>query len=394
MQEAAPIGACEDHRTEFKRQDALRKLEPISHAVVSMLNAAGGNVWIGVIEQDERWVGVEPIADAENEARRLQDHLIATIEPSPHHDEVRVEPFSVAPGQSVLVARVAQGKRKPYAQLKAGGRHFVLRVGGRSRPMTHSELVEAFSKRSEEPDRLRARSEEAWQEETHRALQSGYHELWVRVDFDPALALPRDRRTPDTLTEWLHEPPRTGNRAMGWTFASAHETFTLGTGRRGKPAFTAGGAGATTWLDVGLDGEIAFRVSLERLAHRAAGELYPYALVEFPVSVMRLAATLRRTFGGDPSGDVLADVALIGARGMRIPPGSPRSIAYGIETRVIEEDSIRPEPHRESVASLLESPDAFAWRALTALYFSLGLLPDRMPLDVYDERHRKIHFPR
>jgi hypothetical protein len=83
MQEAAPIGACEDHRTEFKRQDALRKLEPISHAVVSMLNAAGGNVWIGVIEQDERWVGVEPIADAENEARRLQDHLIATIEPSP-----------------------------------------------------------------------------------------------------------------------------------------------------------------------------------------------------------------------------------------------------------------------------------------------------------------------
>jgi len=73
----APIGQREDQRTEFKRAEALRRLEPISHAVVSMLNASGGNVWIGVIEQDERWQGVEPIENADREAP-------SSVEPSRH----------------------------------------------------------------------------------------------------------------------------------------------------------------------------------------------------------------------------------------------------------------------------------------------------------------------
>jgi hypothetical protein len=42
----------------------------------------------------------------------------------------------------------------------------------------------------------------------------------------------------------------------------------------------------------------------------------------------------------------------------------------------------------------MEAPDALAWKALTALYFRLGFFEDRMPADVYDERHRRLSFPR
>ena len=388
-----PIGACEDQHNEFKRAEALRKLEPISHAVTSMLNASGGNVWIGVIEQDERWTGVEAIASVEIEARRVEDHLMAAIEPSPQGDEVRVEPVEVAAGQSILVVRIKGGKRGPYAQLKGGGRHFALRVGGRSRPMTHSELVEAFARRADASDSLRERSEQAWADETWEAQKQGLRELWVRIAFDPPLGLPADRVTRDRLTEWLRDPLLTGNRSMGWNFTSPYEAFSP-LSRRRKRGFKAGGPSEATWLEI-FDDEVTFRAPLGRLEHGSSGEIYPYALVEFPVSVVRLAGVLYREFSSGSQGRVLIDTGLIGASGLRLRPGSPGSLSYEIHAApLIEDDSIRTEPHQDDLASLLESPDALAWRALTALYFALGLMPDRMPLDVYDERLGKIHFPK
>ena len=108
----------------------------------------------------------------------------------------------------------------------------------------------------------------------------------------------------------------------------------------------------------------------------------------------RLAATLYTHFGAPPGGRALLDVGVIGARGMRLRAGGPGSIPYELESRQLDEDSIRAEPHEVPVEVLVERPDALAWRALTALYFAIGLLPDRMPRDVYDERHERVHFPK
>jgi hypothetical protein len=389
------VGTVEDERTELKDARALRNLEVVSRGVVAMLNASGGSVWIGVEERDERAIGFQPIPSIERERRRVEDHLTAAIEPPPLGGDVRVETAEVTPGTSILVIRVEPSGRGPHAQLHGAGRHYVVRAGARCRPMTHTELIRAFQLAEADSDRLRRESDEAWQREAGDALASGRKELWVRISFQPPLAVPRSLETQQLLTRWLRDPSETGNREMGWNFTSAYESFRPLPGNDGRPdGFIAGGPDEDTWTEVRTTGETTFRASLARLEWTEAAVLYPYALVELPASVIRLAAKLHAELGGRPDDRVLADIGLIGVQGMKIRPGTPRSIAYELhEPRSIDAETVRPEPHEEPARMLAQAPDAFAWRALTALYFRLGLMEDRMPVGLYDEQHQRLRLP-
>ena len=57
--------------------EALKTPEIVARGVVAMLNADGGEVWVGLREENERAVVVESIQDREREARRLLDYLVA-----------------------------------------------------------------------------------------------------------------------------------------------------------------------------------------------------------------------------------------------------------------------------------------------------------------------------
>ena len=135
-----PLGRKEDFHLEFKGRDALGDPEKIAREVVAFLNADGGEVWVGLGEEDGRAVKVEPISDAEQAQRRLLDFLIETVEPSPSAKEVRVEVVDEGEGAVLRVGVQPDGGRGPYAFLRKGGRHFVLRIGERIRPMSREEV--------------------------------------------------------------------------------------------------------------------------------------------------------------------------------------------------------------------------------------------------------------
>ncbi|HEV7519128.1 MAG TPA: ATP-binding protein, partial [Thermoanaerobaculia bacterium] len=145
MSESIPLGEKEDHRREFKSAEALKNPEIVARGVVALLIAEGGEVWVGLREESERAVAIEPIANPEREGRRLLDYLVDTIEPSPLGGEIGVEPVPSEDGFVLRVTARPQEGRKPYAFSKKGGWHFVVRIGARTRPMTREEIQRRFS---------------------------------------------------------------------------------------------------------------------------------------------------------------------------------------------------------------------------------------------------------
>ena len=83
MNDPIPLGQPEGERLEFKGRDVLRHLSNVSREVVAMLNASGGDIWIGLVEEQGRAVRVEAIENPAREINRLRDHFSDAIEPSP-----------------------------------------------------------------------------------------------------------------------------------------------------------------------------------------------------------------------------------------------------------------------------------------------------------------------
>lgn len=82
MSALIPLGQKEGPRLELKGADVLKDPEKIAREIVAMLNAEGGEVWVGLREEGNRAVAVEEIADPEGEQRRLLDFLGDVVEPS------------------------------------------------------------------------------------------------------------------------------------------------------------------------------------------------------------------------------------------------------------------------------------------------------------------------
>ena len=141
MSERIPLGRKEDLHLEFTSADALRRPELIGREVAAMLNAEGGEVWVGFRDQEGTAVELEGVANPGREADALLGSLIDRLEPSPLPEEVRVEPVPLDQGLAVLRIRVdPRPERRPYALIRSGGRHFQVRVGSRIRPLARQEI--------------------------------------------------------------------------------------------------------------------------------------------------------------------------------------------------------------------------------------------------------------
>jgi predicted HTH transcriptional regulator len=75
------LGRDEGPQLEFKSREALEDLAKVGREVVGMLNAEGGEVWVGVREEAGRAVAVEALADPGLARQRLRDYLADSLEP-------------------------------------------------------------------------------------------------------------------------------------------------------------------------------------------------------------------------------------------------------------------------------------------------------------------------
>lgn len=382
--ESVPLGEVESDRLEFKSRDALRDLTSVGKGVVAFLNSKGGRLWIGLEERDARAISVEPIPDPIREGRRVQDFLLDTIEP-PLAGEVEV-----APVDQVLLVRVSSSaNQRPYAFVKSGARHFLVRVGAQNRPMTREEVAVRFQKLPQETDALRE-AVVAMDELRMKARRNLSRVMWMAVR--PAGTLEVRVQDPG-LRDLLIEPHVTGNRFAGWTFASPWEQPRL------KARRLVSGRENQRFTRISGDGTIEFSVPLSALHWSGDDpyELWPYCLVEWPVSVMRLAGTLYR-MQGRPAGDdrILADLAMFGAAEYWLRPHSPGSIyntlAPAGQPRLVEPD-LEWRPLVLPYDEVVDEPDRCTFRLVRRIYDAFfGEGEDKIPQE-FNRREMRLVLP-
>jgi hypothetical protein len=186
----------------------------------------------------------------------------------------------------------------------------------------------------------------------------------------------------------LTDPARTGNRSSGWNFIrELGYPQPFGKGLRLKDAFEE--------MEIHFTGAIVFAATLSRLHWKGGeNEIWPYALLEFPVSVMRLAAKLFELWGSEIS-EVLVDFAFVGLQGWTLWGGSPRdpSGRFRPPPPFEEYDLVPPKPFRFTKEEIINEPDRCGLRLITFIYRAFGYEESAIPPE-FDRKTGVLVIPR
>jgi hypothetical protein len=390
-----PLGTREDLHTEFKRVDALKDPANIAREVVGFLNADGGRIWIGFGESDGVADSVESVSDPGRQQDRLRDALVDLIEPAPiigREVEIEFVPFPADQTRGVLTVDVKRGERGPYALLRQTMRAYLMRTGSRLRPMTREELAKFFALgSSHKPDHEMAKIEELdedmvkWSED-FRGLK-----VTLRPVEKVELQLQAEKLLP-----LLHEPRLSGNRPFGWNFTSRYSDL--------KPfhpnGYRFGEKGSVQWLEVHETGEIEFSAGLARLQWKGeAKSIWPFALLELPTSVVRLARTLYGEHAKKPpstEAHIVLGLGIFGIRGWTLAPYSPNSIGYQFPlskpSEFNEEDHFFGKAVVVTYRELDAKPDRCAHALVRQVYRAFQYEEDKIPVE-YNRESGQLTIP-
>jgi hypothetical protein len=387
-----PIGREESQELEFKGSAALRHVASIAREVAAMLNAGRrGEVWIGITDRDEVAAGIEPIDDALRARRQVEDALTDRIEPPPGQAEASVHVVKTEVGDVLVVDVRADPERGPYAFTKGGGRDYLVRFGARLRPLTREELREAFQRERGKAGELDAALEGARARlGERRTVVSDCLLLQVAPAIDQELELNPEQR------EMLADPSRTGNRAHGWTYGSAYRRF--GPGHRRWELVVDARRGALSTI-IQADGSLEFRAPLARLEREHEREIHPYALLEYPTSVLRMYRELLSLIPAPRPCPCVVGLALIGVRKWKLRPHSPRSLEYQLEDpdhgpRVhLDADVLPVDLGAVPWDDFTAKDDRVALRLIRGVYRSFGFEDGAIPRE-FDAETQMLRMPR
>ena len=381
-----PLGATESVRQEFKGRDVLSKPATVGRSVVAMLNAKGGTIWIGLAERDGRATHVEAIERIEEQKALLRNHLLDTIEPR-LQEEIDIAIVQHADGALLAVQVNPRQAQRPYAQLKQSGRYFYRRVQDRTRDMTRDELRTDFCSQSDDNDETRAQVGELIQQHSNAETRHGFW-CWVR----PVPSCGIDLMVPNTRAELerlLRSPEVSGNRSMGWNVTSPYYEF-KSNGQKLEASVP------TARVIIHNTGDIDCWLALETLRWKEQGDvLYPYALLELPTSLLRVAAAMLRTFAdpGIPIAKVVADLALFGLRGWGLRRGSPQSpFFYMRELARYETAHFESPPKVFSSHEFMDAPDSCAFSLVREVYGAFGYTDADLPVE-FDALSGRLMIP-
>ncbi|HVR97206.1 MAG TPA: ATP-binding protein [Thermoanaerobaculia bacterium] len=376
-----PLGREEDDLLEFKSREALETPEIIGREVVAMLNAKGGEIWIGLRDENHRAVAVEPISDPEAEKRRLLNSLLDSIQP-PIHGEMDIRGVEGDTG-SILQIRVApQDNRRPYALMKRGGWHFLRRVGDRVVPMTREDIARLFMGANS--------SQESRQEQAFAKVLAARNELQRRREeifclrIEPTVELDIDLHDRQ-LEELLHDPRISGNRSAGWSFTEFQCRPEIRQGRLRVEDILS--------LEIRRDGGLTFTTPLSSLHWKGEEqEIWPFALLELPISAFRVAREVYRTQPKlGPEAGVVADLILVGLKGWKLRYGSPgRWSARSLKTFLETDDFFLDRPLLFQGNEIETEPDRCGYRLVERIYEAFGYRRDAIPQEFNQETGRLV----
>lgn len=384
MSEAIPLGARESQRLEFKRREALDRPEVVGRAVVAMLNAQGGTVWVGLREEQGRAVTVEPLSTPDGAQRQLLDYLVDAIEPVPSHREIELRQVHTDSGIILRIDARPEKSHRPYALLRSGGRLFVTRVADRVRPMTREEVL-GLTKPVLSDQALQHAMAKVLVDRTE-AQRERRESFWLRLE--PAVEVELDIQARQ-FAELLQEPRLSGNRESGWSFARRLHTPEV---RRGKLLTNPADLDS---VEIRRDGGLVFGLPLWRLHWKADDprEIWPFVLLEYPISAFRIA---RKIYEGklQPRDLVVAELALFGISGWTLRPGSPGRWFRAEEPGSFTEstDLTWERPLVFPFGEIDAEPDRCGYRLIERVYEAFGLRREAIP-EEFDRTAGRLVLP-
>ncbi len=360
-----PLGKSESSKLEFKSGEVLRDPSKVGREVVAFLNSSGGEVWVGLEEEQSVAVRVSAIPDPEQARKRLLDFLVDTIEPSLTDRELKSE---VVEGVIKLQAR-PETRRGPYCFVARDGRHFLKRLDTRSRLMTREEIRNAFREAEDGADGN-------WTAPlSERRKECQGEKLWLGVMPRPELELDLE-----LVKSLFGDPVSTGNRREGWNFANEYGEVRLRKERLEK-------VGDDWRIQVHRSGLIALCLSLAHLYRQGPERTFwPPALLEYPTSVIRLAKFVYAPHGPK---EVAVDLALLGVAGWTLRPYTVNSIRFQmseVSPFQDEQDLIWSRPIFYSWSELEQSPDSCAYRWIRRVYEAFGYAESQIPVEFHPEQ--------
>lgn len=379
MSGSVPLGKKEDSRLEFKSADALKDPEKIAREVVAMLNAEGGEVWVGLREEAGRAVAVEPVAAHEIEERRLLDFLVDTIEPPISGGEVSIGGADEGEGAVLRIVVNPDPAHKPYAFLRKGGRHFVIRVGDRIRPMVRDEIFPRGPERGRE---ALERAEANVLEDRNSVLKAGAKLLWLRME--PATPVSLDIQNP-LYEELLQDPRKTQNRLSGWNFSNFQNRPRL---RQDKLVTDPEDLLA---VEIRSDGGLLFSVPLEFLYWKGEqSQIWPPVLLEYIVSAFR---TARSIYGGhlQPRDTIVIDLVISGLKGWQLRPGTPGAWHRRAVVFSKADDFVLIKPLAFFFEEIEAEPDRCGYRLIERIYEAFGFRRESIPF--FDPETGRLVLP-
>ncbi|NUP95681.1 MAG: ATP-binding protein [Planctomycetaceae bacterium] len=394
MKPSELIGKVEGPLLEFKAAEVLKDPRKVAREVVAMLNASNGRdvgeIWIGVGETASKASALHGVPEAELQRARLRDSLVDTIEPMPRSEEVAVTVVSQAGLQPLIRIEVLSAAvRKPFALLKDGARHYYVRVQDRTSVLAYDELRSAWQVEArvnaDRPQGAMARLSSY----RSAAVSRDGSRLWIGVAPHEDLQLSLDDESVQAL---LLRPSATGNREEGWNHVRPFmELKVFKDGRQ---------TGDLSWglTKLRRNGDIEFDIPVERLRltsgdrHLARNELHPYALLEYPTSIVRLAGKLAK-LGRSPW--FSASLMLTRIRGWQLWPYAPDLMGWRVEPFGVgeydEADDLTIERIDFSREELAGNADACAYRIVKQIYEAFHLEPSKIPR-VFDPNTGRLNL--
>lgn len=401
MTRAIPLGRKESQRLEFKGRDALNDRYRIGREVVGMLNAEqGGEIWVGIGEEEHRGVRVEGIPEADRKARSLHDFLMDSIEPAPLSEEIEIQVEASTEGDEVLrIQAEGRRERQPYALLRKTTRYFGMRVGDRLRPMTREEVLGEGQGQGDEEEVQKAIQK--IHEELERVRRGEEQLLWLRLQPVPGGYL--DLQHP-TIAELLTDPTRTGNQRARRTFADAAGYGQHRPSLVSKHGLRALQVGAETdehhFTRIYRDGCLEVEVPLEHaFAPPASSALRVAELLTSVVRLMRGLLSFEEIWEENPGNRVVGQLALFGLRGVALMPQSARrrELVSGPSNAVTlrhykDKDFTLDRVLIVLRTEILENPDRIAFRMLRELFEAFGYPESEMPAE-FDRKTGRLVLP-
>ncbi len=397
------IGLKEGQKLEFKRAEVASNPDTVVREAVGMLNATGGRILIGVIEENGVAHALEDVPEAARLADSLRNRILDSVHPRDEADRLVKCDVESVDGKSLVVVEVTKRAKIPCVFSRSGALYPLKRFDDRLRPLTYEQVIAAITNKAlSTPDKADEKIEKLVGE--FRKDRGPLRGFWIGMalengDDEEVFSL-GTTAVKDRIVSELSDPRNVEIRRDGFTWWSGL-VHSIDNGPRLRLRRIECGRQEPPFklLRVRTNGDLTLAETTDRYVLIEGSKtgidspvLMPFSYVEYTVSLFRLAAWLWKECAQTiPDCGVRALMLFEPADGTCLPQGKLGPFYDYAWLRPTNEEEIYIDVPFASASEIIDKPDASAFRLISRFYEAYGHPETSVPF--FDTQTDKFIIP-